>query len=210
MDKILAKIDIPYLTTEYLLDIFKAYKAPRDKLKNLVRQKELIPVKQGLYILGPDYKRSYAKEVLAGMIYGPSAISFEYALYHHGFIPERVEEITSICFKRNKVFRTPLGTFTYKYMARELYPIGIQFCQSKQGNFFLASPEKALCDLAYFQHLKSDEEAAEYVIDDLRVDIANVCKLNLGLLLEISKLYKRSSVIHLADGLIIRQHKETR
>jgi hypothetical protein len=203
MNNIIQKIDMPYLTTEFLLEKFKDYVYPRDKLKNLVKKNELIHICQGIYLPGADYQRCYSKEVLAGIIYGPSVVSFEYALSFYGFIPERVETITSLCFKRNKVFQTPVGTFTYRYIAKKKFSIGIHYEQTVFGNFFIATPEKALCDLAYFQKIENEDEAIEYIIDDLRIDEKKVLQLNIKLLLEIKKSFSKKNISCLVDSIIV-------
>ena len=51
-------------------------------------------------------------EILANLIYGPSSISLDYALYYYGLIPEHVRVVTSITPQRNKIFNTPIGQFT--------------------------------------------------------------------------------------------------
>ena len=43
--------------------------------------------------------------LLANLIFGPSYISLESALSLHGLIPERVETVTSVTFKKNKMFK---------------------------------------------------------------------------------------------------------
>lgn len=202
MISVIQNIDTPYLTTEFLLEKFNDYSYPRDKLKNLVKEKELIHVCQGIYLPGPDYRRSYSKEVLAGIIYGPSVISFEYALSFYDLIPERVETITSLCFKRNKVFQTPIGRFTYQYIAPKKFPIAINYEQTDLGNFFIATPEKALCDLAYFQKIENNNEALEYIIDDLRISEKKLSQINVKMLLELKMGYSKKSVNHLVDSLI--------
>lgn len=207
MEKKLIQAHLPYLTTSYLTSLFADHKYPKDKIKNLLAQEELIHIKQGIYLLSDVYGKSYSKEVLAGIIYGPSAISFEYALFYHGLIPERVEVVTSTCFKRNKKFRTPVGEFTYRYLAPELYPIGVDYIQTDEGNFFIATPEKALCDLAYNTKIFSDDEALDFVLGSLRFDKQEVLKLNPGLLLSLAKTYRRKSTTHLVDALIIFQNE---
>jgi hypothetical protein len=206
MDKILNQTKIPYLTTPYLLSLFAKQKYPKDKIKNLLAKGDLIHLKQGLYLLGEEYQRPYSKEVLAGMIYGPSAISLEYALGYHGLIPERVETVTSICFKRNKEFSTPIGAFTYRYFGADLYPLGIDYVQAETGNFFIASSEKALCDMAYNASITSEAEALDYVLGSLRVEEEEVRKLRAPLLMELGKTYNRRSSSHLVDALIIFQN----
>lgn len=208
MDSLLNKSRLPYLTTTYLLDMFSEQKHPRVKIKNLLAKGELIHLKQGLYLLGEEYHRDYSKEVVAGMLYGPSAISYEYALSYHGIIPERVEVITSVCFKRNKKFSTPIGEFNYRYQAQELYPLGINLIQTSLGNFFLVTPEKALCDIAYDSKITSAEEALDYLLRSLRADEEELRKLDASLLMRLGKIYKRRSVQHLVEALIIFQQKE--
>lgn len=200
-------LDTPYLTTEFLLEKFNNYLYPRDKLKNLVKEKELIHVCQGIYLPAPQYRKLYSKEVLAGMIYGPSIISFEYALSFYGYIPERVETITSLCFKRNKVFQTPVGKFTYQYITPAKFPVGIRYEQTALGNFFIAKPEKALCDLTYFQKIENSSEALEYILDDLRISENDLFQFDLKLLLELKISYSKKSVNHLVDSIILFQNK---
>ena len=207
MDYFLSRTLMPYVTTPYLLNLFSAQKQPRDKIKNLLAKGDLLHLKQGLYLLGDGYNREYSKEVIAGMLYGPSAISYEYALSYHGLIPERVEVVTSVCFKRNKKFSTPIGDFTFRYQAPDLYPLGIDLVQSSLGNFFLATAEKALCDLAYDSKLSSKEEALEYVFGSLRVDEEYIHKMDLPLLVSLGRIYKRKSVQHLVDALIVKRRE---
>ena len=201
----LQDIEYPYVTTDYLLNLYRDYRSPRNKINSLVADKKLIHVRQGLYLLGEDFNKGYSKEVLSGMIYGPSAISFEYALSLHGLIPERVETVTCICFKRNKTFTTPVGTFTYRYISKKLYPIGLVFRETPLGNYFVASKEKALCDMAYGHKFTDEQDAYEYVTESLRIEKEELDKLSPSLLMEIAKAYKRKSVAHLVDGIIIRQ-----
>lgn len=50
--------------------------------------------------------------LLAGSIYGPSYISFEYALSYYGMIPEAVYIVTCATFDKKKKYETAFGTFT--------------------------------------------------------------------------------------------------
>lgn len=209
MTEPLAQLKDPaYLTTAGLLDLYKTYENPHDKIKNLVQQNKLRRVRRDLYVLGKTYKHSYSKEVLANLIYGPSAISFEYALSYHGLIPERVENLTSICFKRNKKFTCDFGVFTYKYISEKLFSLGIEHHESSEGNFHMASKEKALCDMAYFAKLKSNTDAKEYLIENLRIDREELFKLDSKLLFDLAKTYKRESVAHIVDSIIIMKNED--
>ena len=57
-----------------LLHALRDYKKPRDKIRGLIRGKDIIRVKKGLYVLGREYNKPYSKFVLANLIYGPSYI----------------------------------------------------------------------------------------------------------------------------------------
>jgi len=208
MEKKLLNNQSSYLTSSYLAGLFDDYKAPKQKINDLIHKGELVRVKQGLYLLGPDYQRPYSKEVLAGLIYGPSAISLEYALSFHGMIPERVETVTSICFKKDKSFKTPVGVFTYRYISEKRYAIGIEHHRTKLGNFLMASPEKALCDLALSQKLESEEEALVYCLEDLRIDSDALMKLDSMKLKDINRVYKKASIQKLSDAILLYQNKK--
>jgi hypothetical protein len=201
MEKRLFEAALPYLTTSYLLTLYSDYSSPRDKIKNLVRKGDLVHLKQGLYIIGEKYGRAYSKEVVSAMLYGPSAISLEYALFFHGLIPEGVEEITCICFKRTKKFETPVGRFSYTFLPAEKYPCGITYRRSDLGNYFIASPEKALCDKVYFSSVGRKSEVFDYLLDELRIEQEQLKGLDLALLSRLADVYKRKSCRYLLEAV---------
>jgi predicted transcriptional regulator of viral defense system len=163
--------EIDYL---FLKDCLKEYAQPRNKIQALLKSKGLIRVKKGLYVFGYKAARGpYSKEVLANLIYGPSAISLEYALSFYGLIPERVEEVTCVTPKRNKQFQTPIGSFGYHYLRLDRYPIGITQ-QTLMGDrkILIATKEKALCDMLCLKchSLKKEFNLKQYLFEDLRIE----------------------------------------
>ena len=82
---------------------------------------------------------------------GPRRFLFEYALSYHGMIPERVETMTCICFKRDKILYA-CGAFHYKYLAKELYPVGLKFHQTDLGNFLWRARKKR-CVICLFSKI---------------------------------------------------------
>jgi len=115
----------------YLKSVLSRYKNVRVKINDMLRKKELIRVKKGLYVLGEPYKKNhFYRETLSNLIYGPSYISLEYALSFYGMIPERTETITAITNKRNKIFSTPVGRFTYRFI-RPAIPVCGRYYNSK-------------------------------------------------------------------------------
>ncbi|MCP5047130.1 MAG: hypothetical protein GY940_08150, partial [bacterium] len=130
----------------YLIDLLKDYASPRDKISRMIKNKEIIQVKKGLYVRSPRFGTPINLKTLSNMIYGPSYISLEYALSYWGLIPERVFEITCMTNKRNKLFRTPVGVFSYKYLENSKFVPGIRWIYDETGSYLMASMEKAICD----------------------------------------------------------------
>ena len=171
------------------------YAHPRGKISAWLASGELIRVKKGLYVFGrAAAKHPYSVELLANLIYGPSAISLRYALSYYGLIPEAVHTITSITNKRNKQFSTPVGDFTYTYLPSAKYTFGIQLQRMPNNTHFLiASPEKALCDMIYLSEKKlqiTSEEALEaYLFDDLRIDEEAFKTLSISCIKQLADCY---------------------
>ena len=65
--------------------------------------------------------------MVANVLYGPSCVSFEYALTHYGMIAERSLVITSLTLGDTKAFQTPLGLFEYRATSREKFKVGIEY-----------------------------------------------------------------------------------
>lgn len=190
----------------FLMDFLKSYKKPRDKISRLLREKDIIRVKKGLYIFGPDYRRSpVCMESLANLIYGPSYISLEYALSFYGLIPERVEHITSITTEKDKVFKTPIGTFTYKHLSLKKYSVGIVLHQvDPHHTCLIASKEKALVDMITqnrYKDIKTENDLLELLTQDLRIEEAQLYKLNKKHLKAITAIYNHRTA-HLLDTLV--------
>ncbi len=193
---------------QVLMDSLREYEKPRDRITELLRRKEIIRVKKGIYVFGEDYaRRPASKEILANMIYGPSYISLDYALSYYGLIPERVEAITSVTIKRSRRFSTPIGFFIYRGIPIKAYQTGIDQITLEDGrSFLIAAPEKALCDKIDQDRgsaIRTQAEMRTYLFENLRIDAGEIRKLNDGAVLEIAKAY-RSRKINLL-GAVIRQ-----
>ena len=204
---------IPHEEFDYLalLDCLKCYAHPRDKITDLLRKGWIIRVKKGLYVFGDSYARgAYAREVLANLIYGPSYISMDYALYYYGLIPERVETITSVTCGYNRTFSTPVGKFTYRGVPLLAYQTGVQRIElgSKRA-FLIATPEKALADKVRNQRgyaIRSQRDMKIYLFDDLRVDEDRFYRLDADKLHDIVERY-RSQKLRLLQALLYRHQR---
>lgn len=191
--KIAGREEIDYF---FLLSILKDYARPRDKISEWIKSGDLVRVKKGLYVFGEHIARSpFSLEILANLIYGPSAVSLYYALAFYGLIPERVTTVTSITNKRNKNFLTPVGEFTYQYLNPKKYSVEIELMRSsKQNNILIASPEKALCDHIYLTDKKiiltTQIDVEQYLFHDLRIDKSVLRSFRINKLQMISKIYE--------------------
>ena len=175
-------------TTAMLIDELKKYVNPTAKIQRLVDRGELVPVIRGLYETDPHIPGYY----LAPIIYGPSYLSFEFALSYHSLIPEAVYHFTSATFEKKKAkqHETPYGTFTYRDVPSKAYPVGIILHSENGYGFQIASPEKAICDELYkFPPLNNRAELEHLLFDELRMDQDEFFRLNMADLLEIATLF---------------------
>lgn len=200
VENIDAKIDLP---TDYpfdyqlAMDRLRGFRAPRDKLGALCRRGDVVRVKKGLYI--PGWRRGQEMPVdplvLSGLVYGPSYVSLETALSWYGLIPERVEEITCMGLKKAKLFQTPAGRFSYHPVNERVFSFGVRLESTKGGTFFLAEPEKALCDrIALVSELAAVREVAAVIYEDLRIEEEAIRSLRLPVVTEIAARYGRRNV----------------
>ncbi len=188
-------------TTEALLFQLRqqGYRNPQTKIQRLVREKKLIPIRRGLYETDPHV----APHLLAGVIYGPSYVSFASALSVYGMIPERVYACTSATQNKNrhKEYHTPFGTFLYQDIPASVYPYGVLWkTDGKAYSYQIATPEKALCDMLYIQKPPAYSLAdLEYLLfADLRIDEEEFFKLNRKDLQFLCPKYRKATLTQLS------------
>ncbi len=174
-----------------LMECLSDYSSPRSKITQLLRSGEILRLKKGLYIFGPQRRRSLVSlEILANQLYGPSYVSLEYALAFYGLIPEFVAEVTSVTTKRQKMYETPIGRFSYTPIPIKLFSTGFTLIQvADYGSALIATPEKAINDLLYIRDSKisSNSDLEALLFEDLRMDQQSVARLKIGILQEILK-----------------------
>ena len=106
------------------------YDSPKSKLSRMAKSGEYFPITKGIY----ETNRHTPAYLLAGSIYGPSYISFEYALSFYGMIPEAVYTVTSATFVKKKKFETAFGTFTYRDVLQRHFLL-VSVCCKKENTF---------------------------------------------------------------------------
>jgi predicted transcriptional regulator of viral defense system len=191
------KAVVDYATLQSLLSQ-NGYKYINDKIKSMKQKGLLISLKRGLYLYdSPFEKKLFSKEIIANNMLGPSYISFEYALYYYGLIPEKVVEMTSATIKRSKTFKSTIGVFSYRHIDKKLYSLGVEIKTSAQGNFFIASPPKALCDMIFTSRgiqINSKKKMLEFLRDDLRIDLDELIDMDLTVIKEYGAISKSKKI----------------
>ena len=187
-------------TTDMLLEELSSYANPKSKLSRMVKNGECFSITKGLY----ETDRNVSAYLLAGSIYGPSYISFDYALSYHGLIPEAVYTVTCATFekKKKKCYETPFGTFTYRDVPSAVFPLELALIQ--EGDYFyrIANPEKALCDKLYtMSPVDNAAELTELLFEDLRVEESALSELDAEKAERLSEHYHSTNVKKLAAML---------
>lgn len=197
---------VPYEEFDYLTlsDCLRDYARPRDKISDLIKKGIIIRVKKGLYVFGHEYRRRpYSREILANLIYGPSYISLDYALWYYGLIPEKVEAITSVTTGRTRKFITPVSLFTYRMISLNAFRIGMDRMEIGNGcGFLMATPEKALADKIQEVRgvgIRTKRELEDFLEEDLRIDTSTLGKLKAADLDTIALAYRSRKIRFLVN-----------
>lgn len=176
-----------------LKDKFKNYSNINNKISREIKNKKLYRIINGIYETDPNTP----PYLLASCIYGPSYISFEYALACYGAIPERVYTVTCATFnkKKKKEYNTRFGNFTYRDVPSFAYPKEIILIEEGNYSYQIATLEKALCDKLYtLRPLHNLKNLEIMLFDDLRIDEEVFATLRIDVVEELSKLYHSTNV----------------
>ena len=175
-------------TTAMLIQELSQYANPAAKIRRMVQSEQLVPIIKGLY----ETDKTIPGYYLSGVIYGPSYLSFEFALSWHDLIPEAVYTFTSAtCGKgKKKQYKTAFGTYTYRDVPIAAFPYGTTLYEENEYSFVLATPEKAICDMLYtLSPCGSRKELRQLLFEDLRIDETAFTNTNWGHMTELAGLY---------------------
>jgi hypothetical protein len=170
-------------------------------LKRAVAVGEVLRIRRGLFCLSKRYTsaRPHPFE-LAQRIHGPSYISLESALSHHGWIPESVPLITSVTQARSRSFDTPLGLFSFTSIPQDGFFTGVhRETHEGGGSFFMAGPLKALADYVYAHRCTWSSIAP--AIESLRIDETELTVLTSEACERLSNVYRSGRVRRFLEGL---------
>lgn len=183
-----------------LESILPQYTAPRHKIAQLEKLRQLIRLKRGMYVVSPNITgKILSRELIANHIYGPSYVSMESALRFYGLIPESVYAVRSMTLKRSRSFENSIARFDYTQCADKYYTIGIKQIERDNYTFLIASPEKALCDLiAHTPKLNPRfiSSMRQYLEEDLRLDMDEFYKMDIEIFQECAQFGRKSNDIN--------------
>ena len=180
-------------TYNTLLKELNNYRAPNNKISRMVKTGSITPITKGLY----ETDKTIPGYLLANIIYGPSYLSFDFALSYYGLIPEAAYTFTSATFekKKEKIYNNHFGTFTYRDVPSSAYPYGIRLISEGLYSFTIATPEKALCDKLYIESpVRNKKELIELLFTDLRIDETEFQQLDKEVLCNLADLYKSTNL----------------
>jgi predicted transcriptional regulator of viral defense system len=124
-------------------------KIVRLQLSRWVNSKRIYRLRRGLYSIAPPYQKIKPHPFLiANHLQRSSYVSLQSALAFYGLIPETVNMTVSATVGRPERLETPLGIYAYRHIKPELL-FGYQLTDLGGQEAFVATPEKALLDLAY-------------------------------------------------------------
>ena len=189
------------ISVDALTQRFQNYTDVKGKIRREVQRGMLVQVARGLYETDPRADGKY----LAGAIYGPSYLSFDYALSVYALIPEMVYNTytsATYCKEKIKRYENAFGIFLYRDVPATVYPLGIELTAENGYSYQIATPEKALCDKLYtLSPVYSVKALKELLFEDLRIDADAFHALRRNDILQLAPLYRATNLKLLAKLL---------
>jgi len=142
----------PIFTSGMLLTPGVDVRDVRRQLSRWTADGTVVQLRRGLYSLGARYRAAdpHPYEVSNALVPG-SYVSLETVLADRGLIPEAVFSTTAVTTGRQGSRKTPFGVFVYQHIKNELF-WGYESVSIGNARFaFVATPEKALLDMAYLR-----------------------------------------------------------
>lgn len=177
---------------------FSDLAAPEKKVQALEKSGELIRLKRNLFIVNQELSgKETDVRLCANHIYGPSYVSFQWALRYYGMIPEQVFIMTSATTKRSRSFETPVGNFSYVQVPAAYFPIGVESREENGVGFLMATREKALCDTILLDNFVPHQSARSlkvYLEEDMRLDMDILSLLDVTIIEQCSCVGRKSQI----------------
>ena len=162
---------------------------------------EIIRLRPGLFLLAPEFRKTHPHPfVVAAILHSPSHVSLESALAHHGLIPEAVFQVSSVTSSRSRMFKTPVGIFSFVRVPAANPRAGVQALKVDGRRWaFVATPLRAVADLIYTRRDVSwEKDGLAFLTDGMRIEREDLEKMAWEGLNEVSEsLHSRRTTDYL-------------
>lgn len=168
---------LPYFTLDELLTAEKNKVYLKILCSRYAKTGKILRIKKGMYVSREYIEKSEITnnissyiEFLSNILYQPSYISLEYALYEHNILTEIPIHFTSMSKKKTASFTNQFGSFIYHTIKEPLF---IGFTVEKKSGFLVkkATKAKALFDYLY---LRKNIIVNKESFDELRLNLINL------------------------------------
>ncbi len=177
------------ITIQQLREQYSQLSDPIGKISRDIKAGKIFPLVKGIYETDGNVNGSR----LAQFMYGPSYLSFDYALYALGMIPEAVyNTFTCATFNKRKVkiYNNHFGTFIYRDVPKDVFYLGITVLTDGIYSYQMAIPEKAICDKLYIlSPVQNTKELEQLLFEDMRIDEDAFNNLNKEYIFQLAPLY---------------------
>ena len=195
----------PLFTTGMLLTSGVDVRDVRKQLSRWTSDGTIVQLRRGLYALGSQRRnvQPHPYEVSNALVLG-SYVSLETVLADHGLIPEAMFSTTAVTTGRQGSRKTPFGVFVYQHIKADLF-WGYRSVSVGEGRLaFVATPEKALLDLAYLR-ARSDDPA---FVRELRLQHLGI--LDAALLRRFARRFGSAKVERFSRNVLIQAASEAK
>ncbi len=190
---------LPIISSSQLFFLDKDMQILRNQLNRWEKQKLIIKLKKGLYILNEsDRKIEPSRMFIANQLYFPSYLSTEYALGFYDLIPERVADVTSVSPRKTYRVKNVFGVFIYQHISSKAFRGFLLLKDENDYSFLIASPEKAIVDFIYLNlsRLKKDDKD----IFEYSFRFQNVKRLSQSKLREYARIFGNKKLISVIEN----------
>lgn len=181
------------INNEMLKSKYSNYSNVNNKIKREKDSKKLYKIVNGVY----ETDANVPAYLLASTVYGPSYISFDYALSYYMVIPERVTTITCATYnkRKRKMYKNHFGVFTYQDVPKLAYSKEVILMVDGNYSYQIATLEKAICDKLYsLKPLHNLSNLENMLFNDLRFAEEEFMKIDINKIEMLSKLYGSTNV----------------
>lgn len=140
-------------------DVYKSFSDKKDywirqKISRYLKNGLIFKIKRGFYCFD---KEKLNPLVLANLLYQPSYVSCQSALFYYEMNVDIPQSPTSITTTTKKNIKTTVGNFIYFKFKKDLF-FGYQVLKIGDSFLKIAYPEKALLDYFYLNKINSTDE----------------------------------------------------